>query len=350
MPRIAYERHNFKQTTLDIIDTANAVCARYAAQGFDLTLRQLYYVFISEDLFPNSWIDRAYNRRNGLGEETKNTQKNYNRLGNAIDKARKAGLLDWDYITDRTRNLRGLKHYKGASEYVKEGSTLLQIDKWEDQPNRPEVWVEKDALVGVLQSVCPNEDVDFFSCRGFTSSSEMWGAAQRIRRIINSGQRFVLIHMGDHDPSGIDMTRDIQERIAMFLTKDLQVHDGNSYSDAHDIVSGAFEYRRIALNMPQIERFRPPPNPAKTTDSRYESYRELYGDDSWELDALPPDRLVGLVRAHIKDVRDAALWKAQVEREDGFRKELATLARHWPDAVKFAFSKDEKARKVRKPK
>src|ERR1044072_5302001 len=93
MPKIAYVPRRFSAASLDVIETAEGICDDYAAQGYDLTLRQLYYQFVARDLSPN-------------------TQQEYKRLGAIINDARLAGLIDWDHLVDRTRNLRGLDHWE----------------------------------------------------------------------------------------------------------------------------------------------------------------------------------------------------------------------------------------------
>jgi len=150
----------------------------------------------------------------------------------------------------------------------------FRIDKWATQPRRIEVWIEKDALVGVIEGVCTELDVPYFSCRGYTSQSEMWVGAQRLAAHWRKAkQNPLILHFGDHDPSGIDMTRDIQARLQEF-----------SFGTA----GHPLELRRLALNMDQVELYGPPPNPAKLTDSRCEAYMEEHGNESWELDALEP--------------------------------------------------------------
>lgn len=175
-------------------------------------------------------------------------------------------------------------------------------------------WIEKDALVGVIQGVCQRNDVPFFSCRGYTSQSEMWSAAQRLLGYLANGQTPLIIHLGDHDPSGIDMTRDITDRLALFLE-----HEGYSPADV----------QRIALNMDQIERYDPPPNPAKLTDSRASSYVREHGDDSWELDALDPTVMASLIEGAIHDVRDDLLWNAKVQEDEEGRRLLSEVSQHW---------------------
>lgn len=93
MPKISYIEKRFRSETLEIIDQANAIITEYEAQGFDLTLRQLYYQFVARDLIPN-------------------TQRDYKRLGSIVNDARLAGLIDWASIVDRTRNLRALGHFE----------------------------------------------------------------------------------------------------------------------------------------------------------------------------------------------------------------------------------------------
>ena len=266
MPKLCYRDKSFRKKTLEIIQTANKIIETWADQGFDLTLRQLYYQFVARDLFPN-------------------TERSYNMLGTTINDARLAGLVDWDNIVDRTRNVRQNSHWNSPQEIIKVCANQYQINKWENQKYKVEVWIEKDALIGVIEDVCKELDVGYFSCRGYVSQSEMWSAGY---------ERFdkptIIFHLGDHDPSGIDMTRDIQTRLSMFSDDDVEV-------------------KRIALNQDQIKKYNPPPNPAKVTDSRFDSYRDLYGEESWELDALEPQVLVDLVRKNVLEIRDDDLWE-----------------------------------------
>jgi len=296
VPQIAYISKTFTSKSREIIDRANQICADYQRQGYDLTLRQLYYQFVSKGWIPN-----------------KDTE--YKRLGNIISDARLAGLLDWGYIVDRTRNLRGLGHNASPSSALYSAAYGYQLDMWANQPHYVEVWIEKDALVGVITKACIDLDVPFFSCRGYTSQSELWGAAQRLIRHTNNGQKAVIIHLGDHDPSGIDMTRDITERLAMF--------------------GANCQIERIALNMDQIRRYDPPPNPAKLTDARAEGYIKRHGSSSWELDALDPTTLDALVRSHILDLRDDTRWQERTAQMEAESDQVKTIARRFDDVMAY---------------
>ena len=285
---------SFATASLDIIRQANAIIRDYAAQGFKLTLRQLYYQFVARDLIPN-------------------TQRSYKRLGNIISDARLAGLVDWDAIEDRTRN----PHWDDPAAIIASAARSFRLDKWETQPCRVEVWIEKEALVGVIERICRNLDVDYFACRGYVSQSEQHAAGKRFAGYLQDGQDVVVLHLGDHDPSGIDMTRDNNERLGMFAR-------------THGIT-----VRRIALNMDQIETYGPPPNPAKLTDSRYGGYFQEYGDESWELDALDPRVIQTLIGDAVREYRDADAWAAMSDRENDDRERLHDVQSRWPQIVAF---------------
>jgi hypothetical protein len=328
MPKICYVEKRFSSGSLEVIAKANRICAAYKEQDYDLTLRQLYYQFVSRDWIPNR-------------------DSEYKRLGSIINDARLAGLLDWNYIVDRTRNLRSLAHWDSPQELVSAAAKQYRIEKWSDQDYYVEVWVEKDALVGVLESACNPLDVPFFSCRGYTSQSEIWSAAQRLGEKISEGKLVRVIHLGDHDPSGIDMTRDIWDRLATFIAQDRMsapsapAQELSSYIESYrEDVEDALRIDRIALNWDQIQRYAPPPNPAKLSDSRATGYIDKYGYESWELDALEPTVLVGLIQDAVAGYRDNDLWEQAVEREESEREALTAAAERWEDVVNFLGEKE----------
>jgi hypothetical protein len=338
--KIEYVPKKFSEGSLRIINLAEEICTDYAAQGFDLTLRQLYYQFVARGHIPN-----------------KDTE--YKRLGSIINDARLAGLVDWDHIVDRTRNLRTLGHWDDPADIIGSAVNSFRTDKWATQPVRIEVWIEKDALVGVLDATCPGLDVPYFSCRGYTSQSEIWGAAQRLNKYLWAGQDVLIIHLGDHDPSGIDMSRDIKDRLRMFTRKDginRQLNhlgdlvrkgevpysnvDPEGFKAAYPPLLaeytknwGHLEIRRIALNMDQVEAYDPPPNPAKLTDSRANDYIENYGDESWELDALDPATLSALITNEVEGARDQEAWDTATEEEEKGRGLLRLASRRWGEVT-----------------
>lgn len=273
----AYKDRNFNRATLRLIEISNSIISEYESQSLVLTLRQLFYQMVSRDVLPNS-------------------SQSYNTLKGAVSEGRMAGLVSWTAIEDRTRNLQGLGHYSSPAAAFRAARASFRLDLWADQPWRPEVWVEKEALAGVVGDICDRLRVDYFAVRGYNSQSEQWRAGRRFAQYVSKGQRPIVFHLGDHDPSGIDMTRDNRERLSMFAGTPVIVE-------------------RLALNYSQIEELRPPPNPAKMTDSRAADYVERYGHSSWELDALSPAYIRDLISSAVRRVRDEAVWDQSLLRE-----------------------------------
>jgi hypothetical protein len=339
--KVAYERWAPTGDTAVVVEQANAICEAYAAQGYDLTLRQCYYQFVARGLIEN-------------------TERSYKRLGTILNRARMAGMLDWSHIVDRTRNLESLTHWDDPAEILRAAARGFHVDTWSTQPTRVEVWVEKEALAGVVERAAEAWVCAYFSCRGYVSQSEQWAAAQRLRQYLVAGQRVVVVHLGDHDPSGLDMTRDIRDRLTTFITRDHAAdlgydldedpedvwevwedfeHRNNEWMERHppdddwwphDLV---FHVERIALNRDQVDRYQPPPNPAKLSDSRASTYVAEHGFQSWELDALDPATLDDLIQRTIIGYVDETLLEERRTEQEAHRSHLTTVATRWRDVV-----------------
>lgn len=309
MPTICYVSKKLRPDSMAIIDKANEIIADYERQGFQLTLRQLYYQFVQQNILPNN-------------------EKSYGMIGSVVNDGRLAGLIDWEAIEDRTRHVRENSHWTAPSEIIRACANQFAIDKWAGQKNRVIVLIEKDALVGVIEPVCSWLDTPCLSCRGYTSQTEMWKLGQRLSKWVENHQTPVVLHLGDHDPSGLDMSRDIRDRLALFLQDDGGLD--------------AFEFLRLALNRDQIEHYKPPPNPAKLTDSRCKAYIAEHGNESWELDALEPKVLAKLVEAHILRYRDNAAWNSVILKESKHKGRLARLVK---GEIEYEVSKTPRRKK-----
>jgi len=286
--KIQYKSLKLQKKTLKLIDQANEIIEEYDEQGFILTVRQVYYQFVARNLIPNDLVSYGY-------------------VGAALNKGRMAGLVDWNLIEDRTRNLEGNSHWDSPSEILLSAAKSYQLDSREDQKYRIQVWIEKEALIGMIEPVCKELDIDYFACRGFVSLSELWRAAQRLE-----DKKCIILHLGDHDPSGLDMTRVNQETLELFGCDNLEV-------------------RRIALNMDQIEEFKPPPNPVKFADSRAPEYVIKYGSESWELDALVPEVLEKLIRTNVDALTDQKKRRAILNRQQEEKNQLEHVADNWEE-------------------
>ena len=298
-----FEDINFRESSRVLIQQADRIIKEYQARGFTLTLRQLYYQFVSRDIIANE-------------------QTEYKRLGKIVNDARVAGLLDWSAIEDRTRNVKRPNVWRSPEAIIRAVADQYQEDPWIGQEFRPEVWIEKDALVGVIESICEERRVPFFACRGYVSQSEAYDAGKRFQRVIDGGQRPLVLHLGDHDPSGLDMTRDIDQRLYRFAGMNVEV-------------------RRLALNMDQIDEYGPPPNPAKDTDARFEGYLDEFGDSSWELDALDPTVISDLIETELSGVIEWEKWDAAMATEESNKEDLSRTSVYWSDVKDFVRQLEE---------
>lgn len=270
--REMYKEITFKRKSLEMIQRINGIIEQYQDQGYTLTVRQLYYQLVARDIIENN-------------------EKSYKQITSLVNDARIAGEIDWDAIEDRTRSFERRGRWGDPRDILEGAARQYHTDPWAAQDRRIFLIVEKEALVGVFQNVCWQYDVPLLAARGYPSASVVREFAKA--EIEENVEKDVLIlHFGDHDPSGIDMTRDLEDRFRMFG------------------LDGDFELKRMALNYDQIEELKPPPNPAKQTDARFINYRRKYGSSSWELDALPPTVLDKMAREEILNHIDLGVWAA----------------------------------------
>jgi hypothetical protein len=294
MTREAFLPKKFHATTFEVIERANEIISEYEAGGFSLTLRQLYYQFVSRRLIENIVSE-------------------YKRLGKIVNDGRLAGLIDWDGIEDRTRRLERYQSYVGPWDAIEQAARYYSEDPWQSQNYRPEVWIEKDALIGVIEGVCSDYHLPHFACRGNVSQSELYAAGKRFANYVADGLTPIVLHLGDHDPNGLDMTRDNRERLRLFAGADVEV-------------------RRLALNLDQVERYALPPNPAKETDSRFSTYVKNFDTrQCWELDALAPNMIANLIRAEIDALINKREWRKAGAKSRTNRATLALASENWSE-------------------
>lgn len=281
--KTCYKTCNFQQSSLERIRLCNTIVADYQRQGLRLTLRQLYYQLVSRNVVPN-------------------TEKSYKSLGKLVSDARLAGLVDWDAIEDRNRSPVVWAEYENVRELVESMLHRWRMPRWEGQENYVELWVEKAALAGVLRPLASEYHVTLMVNRGYSSQSAMYESAQRFLRKTQDGQKPILFYLGDHDPSGEDMVRDIGDRLYTFGVP--------------------ADVRKLALTMEQVRHYNPPPNPAKMSDSRASKYVAEHGHNSWEVDALNPETLAGIIRTNLDRVIDRDLMDEVIAKEEREEKKL----------------------------
>jgi hypothetical protein len=308
-----------------LVVTMQRILESYQAQGYDLSLRQLYYQLVSKNIVAN-------------------TEQSYKRVGSILNDARLCGYIDWEMIVDRGRETLENVHWNSMKEMLEARARSFMYDRWDSQPWHVEVMVEKQALEGVLEPVCRELDIPFTANKGYSSSSAMYETGKRLNQKLTIGKNVCVLYLGDHDPSGIDMSRDVEDRLKLFSgynfyqpdnsqsvewqREAIQTMNARRFNKYKDSAYSHLEFTvdRLALNMDQIEEYNPPPNPAKTTDSRSRSYIDLYGEESWELDALEPTVLAALVRDGVDRYIDQDKMDEAHEKEGAARSKLREVA------------------------
>ena len=272
-----------REANTQLLETVNSIIEEYADQGYKLTLRQLYYQLVSRDIIPNK-------------------QAEYAKLSTLLVKGRMAGVVDWSAIEDRIRTPYIPYSVNGVSHAIEDTIAQYKLNRQEGQSCYIEVWVEKDALSGVLRRITEHYHIRLMVNRGYSSCTAMFEAYKRFSKHDTS----TILYLGDHDPSGLDMIRDVRDRLIEFGVLLDVVH--------------------IAITKQQIEKFNPPPNPAKITDPRAKWYIKKHGNTSWEVDALNPATLNTLLTYHIEARINMDLFDEQLEKEEVGKKRLRKLS------------------------
>lgn len=285
---------DIRKVTLDgeaMLSFIIKVIDEYAEMNLRLTNREIYYQLVAADAIPNA-------------------TEVYKRLCVFLTDARYAGLLDWDAIEDRSRSAQMHSEWEDVEDLIASAVASYRLKRWEDQEYYLEMYCEKEAGEGKLRPVADKYHIHFGANKGYSSASMMYEMSKRIREQLWNKKKVVILYFGDHDPSGLDMIRDIKDRLTEFLENDVDLEDT------------PFEIVPIALNRKQIAQYKCPPNPAKITDPRAKWYIKEHGKVSWELDALKPDVLIKLATNAVLEYLDVDKYNAFIERE---KKEIAAL-------------------------
>ena len=288
--KIAYkDPKNLRRDTRVLLDDITRILEDYQEQEYKLTLRQLYYQLVSSDILENK-------------------VQNYSKLSRILTEARLCGFVDWEIIEDRIRVPQIPSQWDSIQKLVRDAIYQYRKDRHKNQENYIEVWVEKDALSGILLLITQKYHLNLMVNRGYSSITAMFKASQRFQNELEKEKKCHILYLGDHDPSGLDMIRDIKERLDTFGIYDLDVN-------------------QIALTQKQIKKYNPPPNPAKENDPRSKWYIEQFGHTSWELDALKPDVLTKLLEHNITSLINLDLYDEIIQQENNEKEQLVQFVK-----------------------
>lgn len=278
-----------------IVDTVN----KYRKLGFNLTLRQLHYQLVSVNAIVNH-------------------QTAYKKLGTILDDCRYSGVIDWSMIEDRGRKLDYPYYEDSVSAAIQKTANYYRLERQLGQRVHIEVWTEKDALSQIFGRVTNKYGVGLCVNKGYTSSSAIYKAYERFADRFDNGQSVVILYFGDHDPSGLDMVRDIEDRLRFMFD------NGQLCSPDYD-----FAVIPIGLTMQQIKKYNLPENPAKLTDTRSASYVQKFGTKSWEVDALSPEVLTEIVDYNINNHMDILQFETLMETEKEQIEAMKEIAKNY---------------------
>lgn len=326
------------------LELINSIIKEYQNEGYTLTLRQLYYQLVTRDIIPN-------------------VQSEYAKLSKLLKEGRMAGVVDWDAIEDRLRQPSVPSSWDSPKSILRSALFSYARPRQKGQNNYLEVWVEKDALSGVLKRITEKYHIPIMVNRGYSSVSAMYDSYERFVEAFRQDQKIKILYLGDYDPSGIDMIRDIRDRIKEFFSSEdfksdlfekldyeerLNVNDEiqkeldfTQYefdSDIRDYINDESEKRYfekwfsenfivepIALTIEQIKQYNPPPNPAKRTDPRAKDFIEKFGSTSWEVDALPPNVLNTILDNKIINNIDLQVYQNVVDLEQNDKDKIQSI-------------------------
>ncbi len=209
----------------------------------------------------------------GLIEKTEN---GYRKVQGMLTDMRKSGALPYGWIADNTRLMRKPRTYVGIEHALENTAKFYRKNLWADAGVYVEVWLEKDALSGVIYDVTHDFDVPLMVARGYASLSFLHSAAEELK---HQDRPCFIYHLGDFDPSGVNAAETIERTL-------------------RELAPGAdITFERLAVKPYQIEAWNLPSRPTKQTDTRAKNWK---GGNSVELDAIEPDILRAIVRTAIE--------------------------------------------------
>ncbi len=287
--RMCFIPHTFYAKKQQLVNQCDVICTSYYEKGYTLILRQLFYQLVSTNKIAN-------------------TDKEYDRLGDTVTEARYAGMLNWEHIQDRVRVLQDSARWTDARDRLTHAAKTTRIDTLKKQIYRPEVWIEKDSLIELAENVCRPWDIPYIALKAYSSTSALWEARKRFLGYLKDGQLPLILHLGDHDCTGVDCSRFLQKRMSVMTN--------------HNV-----ELRRLALNADQIEKYELPPQPGKTRDPRFKGYHEKFKTEHvWELDALAPDVIEKIIEDGISDVIDTDVRAEYLDKQTEYSQTIETMA------------------------
>lgn len=286
--RASYDASLIKRRRRSKAETESIKSAIYEIAEADqpCTCRQLFYRLVSR----------------GLIEKTEGEYNNT--VIRLLSRMRLSNELPWTWVSDNTRWVRRASSHANLLALLEDCQNTYRRDMWRNQPSYVEIWCEKDALAGVLSEVTYGYDVPLYVSRGYSSLSFLKTAADSLAA---QDRDCYIYHFGDHDPSGVDIGKQIERRLREFAP------------------DTAITFAKVAVTAEQIEALNLLTRPTKKTDTR----SRTFVGESVDVDAIPPSDLRQLCKDCIVQHIDADEWNQTCDIEAAERESFAAFAEKW---------------------
>lgn len=256
------------------------------------------FLHVFDEIEPPMTTRQMFYQMETLGFVPK-TQAGYNIVQKQLVEARRAGIIPYNWVSDNTRWMRKPDTYTSLEAFLKQSQEAYRRSIWASQSDYVEIWIEKDALAGVITPITEKWDVPLMVTKGYPSESFVYSAAESIKEI---GKPTYIYYFGDWDPSGLNISEDTEKKLKGFL-------------DDEDI---PFHFSRVAILEDQIAHYNLPTRFTKKTDSRAKNWK----GPSVELDALRADVLREMVDQAIVSHIEPGLYKRTLAIEEAEKETL----------------------------
>lgn len=261
--------------------------------------RWLYGLALSElSIHRPMTVRQMFYRIASFGRVPK-TEAGYRKVQRILLKMRRDGIIPYEDIIDHGRTVRRPPTWESLGEVLRAVGRDFRRDLWANQLQYVLVWIEKNALAGVIEPVTSTYDVPLYVGVGYASESYVWQAAQTLKAI---EKPITLYYFGDYDASGKDAARDVREKLEGFGVE--------------------LDFVEAAVTKEQIEKYDLPTRPAKKTDARAKGW----GDVAVELDAIEPNDLRALVEKCIQRHMNTWVLEEDLKAQDADRAKARELA------------------------
>jgi hypothetical protein len=259
------------------------------------TVRQIYYLGIGRH-----W-----------DKDRDGSRKVYNTTCRLTGEMREDEVIPWGWIADNTRWFRKRTMFNSPEHILRSVASNYRRDLWSRQPIHVEVWCESDSIAGVLDDITFPEGLALFPCRGQSSKTFIYEAAQSYRGL---SKPVVILYCGDWDPSGLGIPFSLEDRMTRYGADDVSIELRRIAVTAEDVASGDYITHSVNTNDPNYRRFA---NLCRLND--------LAPETAVEVEALPPGQLRQRLKAVIDGLTDVRLWNATLAAEESERELLERM-------------------------